>query len=87
MRFVGIARDKDIAIGAPVPPSSEVPRLARGRAHAGYGRITLISYDRVVSITEPRGTKEITRGKTAHGGLKVPPNAPDGLVAFIKPIV
>ena len=29
-----------IAIGALVPPSSEVPR---GRAHAGYGRIARIS--------------------------------------------
>jgi hypothetical protein len=26
----------DIAIGVPVPPTSELPRLAGGRAHAGY---------------------------------------------------
>ena len=26
----------DIAIGVPVPPTSEIPRLAGGRAHAEY---------------------------------------------------
>ena len=34
---------EDIAIDAPVPPTSELPRATRGRAHARYGRIERIS--------------------------------------------
>ena len=42
----------DIAIGATVPPSSEVPRPARGRTHPGYGPITRISYSPVVRVNK-----------------------------------
>ena len=40
-----------------------------------------------LAVTEPRGTKEITPRRTAHEGLKVPPNAPDGLVVSYIPLV
>ena len=52
------------------------PACARPRAHRGTSE-----------LAEHGGTKEITYRRTAHEGLKVPPNAPDGLVAFIKPLV
>ena len=44
--------------------------------------ITRINYNPVVSNNgSPRNLKKIPT-RTAHEGLKVPPNAPDGLVVF-----
>ena len=40
-----------------------------------------------LAVTEPRGTKEVTPRRTTHEGLKVPPNAPDGLVVSYIPLV
>jgi hypothetical protein len=76
---------EDIAIGALVPPSSEVPR---GRAHAGYGRIARISnFPPSLSVPEHEVLREITHRRTTHESLKIPPNASEGLVTSHTPLV
>ena len=53
-----------ISQSAPVPPSSEVLRPARGRARAGYGRIARINYSAVFILNLVLVETKFRHGRT-----------------------